>query len=106
LTYFYKYFIFLDFVYTLLLYFRIKKSSIRKDGVKKFEFDEKHKFDLFDLILKSYSVDDVFKKINKYISFNLDKDEFNDDKLSELTGVKTKFLVKELIDSGVKNEHN
>jgi RNA-binding protein YhbY len=95
-------------VYTLLLYFRIKKDSIRKDGVKKFEFDDEgHRLDLFDLILKSYSVDDVFKKIDKYISFNLlYKDEFKDDKLSKLTGVKANFLVEELIDSGVKNEHN
>jgi hypothetical protein len=96
-------------VYTLLLHFRIKKDSIRKDGVKNFKFDEKHKFDLFDLILKSYSVDDVFKKIDKYISFNLDKDEFNDEnkkKKNLESNIKQNFYKEELIDLGVKNEYN
>jgi len=73
-------------VFLLLLYFRIKKYSIRKDGVVKFEWS-KSKFDFYKEILFSYSADEIIEKLDKYILFEIDKNEFQ----KELLGTKKNF---------------
>jgi len=60
-------------VFLLLLYFRIKKDSVRKDGVVKFEWNNKSEseFDFYKEILFSYSADEVINKLNEYILFEI-----------------------------------
>jgi len=76
-------------VYILLLYFRLIKKSVRKDGVKNFIIND---FNIFDLILKNYSIEDVFKVLDKHIKFDLNK-EILEEKLKEISGVTSNFLV-------------
>lgn len=76
-------------IYILLLYFRLSRHSVRKDGVKNFI---KNDINIFELILKSYSIEDVFKEIDKYIRFNLNQEKF-EKALEEMSGVKANFLI-------------
>jgi len=92
-------------VYILILYFRLIKHSIRKEGVKNFKFNDEHRLNIFNLVLKSYSIEDVFKNIERYIKFNVnfnkeeikkyfknDKDGENKDN-EQLSNIKLNFLV-------------
>jgi len=77
-------------VFLLLLYFRIIKNSVRKEGVLKFRWNDKDKFDFYKEIMFSYSSNELIQKLDEYIFFNFDKDKF----FNKLKGTKKEFKNK------------
>jgi len=66
-------------VFLLLLYFRLKKYSVRKEGVLKFIWNDKDEFNFYKELMFSYSSDEIIQKLNRYIAFNLDKKVYKQD---------------------------
>jgi len=58
-------------VFLLLLYFRLIKDYIRKDGVIKFKWNSKGEFNFYKEILFSYSADELIDKLDRYILFEI-----------------------------------
>ncbi len=77
-------------VFVLLLYFRIIKYSVRKEGVLKFKWNNKDSFNFYKEIMFSYSSDELIQKLDEYILFNLDKSNF----FKKLEGTKKEFKNK------------
>jgi len=77
-------------VFLLLLYFRLIKASVRKEGVLKFMWNDKDEFNFYKEIMFSYSTNELIQKLDEYIFFNFDKSKF----FSELKGTKKEFKNK------------
>ena len=79
-------------VFILLAYFRIKKGQVRADGVVKFEWSEGNKFNFYNEIMLSYSIQELLDKLDEYIEFKIDKEEF--EKINEKQNTQKKFWKK------------